>query len=246
MQRHGGLAGARAAGDDQRAVVGRAHRLVLLALDGRDDVAHLAGALAADRGQERAVPDDDHALERVLGRGVEQLVVDADDGRAPGADRPAAYDALRVGGRGAVEGSGGGGAPVDDDRVLGVGAQPHPADVVHGPVAVVEPPEHQPLAGLVQVGPPVGRGLRADVALVHRLGGLAGRPHALGLADERLRAQHLQPRQRPVQDRLLASHLAREVGGGVGGGHRDSLPSPPRGGRPTPGHRSRDSPATAG
>jgi hypothetical protein len=170
-----------------------------------------------------------------LGGGVQQLVVDADDPVATGGDAPAAYDALRVGRGGPVEGGSRRRPPVHDDRVLLRGAQPHPADVVDRAVVAVQPAEDQALAGRVQVGPPVGRGLRADVALVDRLRGLAGRPHALGLALQRLRTQHLQPGQRAVQHVLLARQLAVQLGaqrgarGGPGGragvdGHRDILP----------------------
>jgi hypothetical protein len=88
VQGHGRLAGARPAGDHQAPSSGRAHRLVLLALDGGDDVAHLAGALAADGRQEGAVADDDDARRARPRRGVQQLVVDADDPVATGGHAP--------------------------------------------------------------------------------------------------------------------------------------------------------------
>ena len=55
MQRHHGLAGARAALHHQDAGLRAADDLVLLGLDGGDDVAELAGAAAFERGQQGAV-----------------------------------------------------------------------------------------------------------------------------------------------------------------------------------------------
>ena len=120
VQRDRGLARAGPARDDQRAVVGRADGEVLLALDRRDDVAHLRPALAGDRGEERAVADDG-AVE--LGVGVEQLVLHPDDLRGADGDGAAAHHAERVGRRRPVERRRRGSPPVDDDRLLVRGAQ---------------------------------------------------------------------------------------------------------------------------
>ncbi len=242
MQRDSGLAGAGAAGDDERAVVGRAHRLVLLALDGRDDVAHVPAALAGQRRHERAVADDHRALEGVGGVGVEKLVVDADHLRPPGADGAPPHDALGVGRGRAVEGRSGRRAPVDDDRLLAVGAQPQPADVVHRPLVQVEPAEHQPLAGGVQVDPAGGGRQRRDVALVDRLRRTGRRAQALALAPLGLAAQLGEPGGGPVQHLLLPGQLPPERVGvaarrrcDVGDRrcgvpvHRDSLPARARG-----------------
>ncbi len=211
MQGDRGLAGAGAAGDDEGAVVGGAHGGVLLGLDRGDDVAHVAGALAADGGQEGAVADDDRAGQPVDAGGVEQLVVEADDRGAAAADRAPPDDAERGGRRRPVERGGGRGAPVDDDRLLLLGAQPEPAQVQDLPVGVVEAPEHEPLAGEVEVGAAGRGGQRLHVALVQRLRGLAlvGRLR-LALASEGDRAQLLEPGVGARDVLLLARDLRGE------------------------------------
>ena len=55
VQRHGGLAGAGTALDDQRTRQVAADHPVLLGLDGRDDVAHPPGAVGADGGHQGAL-----------------------------------------------------------------------------------------------------------------------------------------------------------------------------------------------
>ena len=55
VQRHRGLAGARAALHDEHAGQPGADHLVLLGLDGLDDVAHPAGAVGGQRGQQRGL-----------------------------------------------------------------------------------------------------------------------------------------------------------------------------------------------
>ena len=57
VQRNRGLAGARPALDDQHAVHRAADDLVLLALDRGDDVVHATGAVALERGEQRAGAD---------------------------------------------------------------------------------------------------------------------------------------------------------------------------------------------
>ncbi len=56
MQGDGGLAGAGPALDDEDAVERGADDAVLLALDGRDDVGHPAGALRGQGRHQRALP----------------------------------------------------------------------------------------------------------------------------------------------------------------------------------------------
>ena len=75
VQRDCGLAGAGPARDDEHAGDVGADRLVLLGLDRRDDVAHAAGAVALERGEQRAFARD---LEPGLARRplVEHLVVE--------------------------------------------------------------------------------------------------------------------------------------------------------------------------
>ena len=75
MQRHDGLAGAGAALDDEHAVLRRADDLVLLALDGGDDVAERAGAATLERREQRRVAHAAPPGPVVAGRAVEALVV---------------------------------------------------------------------------------------------------------------------------------------------------------------------------
>ena len=126
MQGDDGLAGARAAGDLGDATGGGPDRLVLVALDGGDDVAHLGATAAGQGGEQGAVADDDEVVGRL---GDHEVVLDADDVGALAAQHPAAQDAHRLDGGGAVEGSGGGRAPVDDERLVVVVAHAEPADV---------------------------------------------------------------------------------------------------------------------
>ena len=82
VQRDRGLAGAGTTADDEDAGEVRADRFVLLGLDGGDDVAHAAGALLVERGEQRALPHHREAR-RLGGLGVEHLVVEADRARRP-------------------------------------------------------------------------------------------------------------------------------------------------------------------
>ena len=77
VQGHDGLAGAGAAGDDRDAGVVGADRLVLLGLDGGDDVLHAGAARPRQRRHERALADDGQVVD--VGFGVQQVVLDADD-----------------------------------------------------------------------------------------------------------------------------------------------------------------------
>ncbi len=120
-----GLAGAGAAGDLGDAARGGPDRLVLVALDRRDDVAHLAAAAAGQRGDECSVADDDDVVGRL---GDHEVVLGADD-LAPGS--AARVGAGRPSGRRGWRGRrhGGGGAPVDDERLVVVVAHAEAADV---------------------------------------------------------------------------------------------------------------------
>ena len=136
MQRDDRLAGPWATGDLGDALGGGADRFVLVLLDRRDDVAHLAAAAAGQRSEEGAVADDDEVGGRL---GDHEVVLDPDDSRATALQHPAPDHAVRVGRSGPVEGRGRGGPPVDDERlVLGV-TNPEPADVPHLAVVLAVP-----------------------------------------------------------------------------------------------------------
>ena len=105
MQGDGGLAGAGAALDLGDGGGGGADDQVLLGLDGGDDVPHGVAAGLAERGHQGAVADDGQLVAvEVRGQlGAHQVVLDAEDLAALGADDPAAHDPARVDRGGAVE-----------------------------------------------------------------------------------------------------------------------------------------------
>ena len=138
VQGHRRLAGAGAALDHQDAGQGRADDLVLLALDGGHDVAHVAGpGLARGRpagrpGPPRASPSVHQAgavrprpvrsptstsAGPVAGAG-EVLVLDPDDRAAPDGQVATAGQALGIEPGGPVEGLGHRGPPVHDQRLV--------------------------------------------------------------------------------------------------------------------------------
>jgi hypothetical protein len=209
VQGDGGLAGARAALDDEHAPVRRPDDLVLLGLDGLHDVAHPAGARGVERGEQHRVAG------RVLVAGaggvaeVEDLVVQGGDPAALGTDVPAAAQAERGVPGGQVEGAGDVGAPVDEDRgaVGVVGAQPDAADVVGGARRQVDPAEAQRAVDSVQRGQQPGALGDQDVPFEAGLhGGVAPgervRDPGLGVP-----AQGVHARVQVVDEFLLVPHF---------------------------------------
>ena len=200
-------------------------RLVLVALDGGDDVAHLPAAAAGQGGDQGAVAEHDDVVGRL---GHHQVVLGADDGGALAAQHPAAQHAHRVDRGGAVEGGGRGRAPVDDERLVVVVAHPEPADVAHLAlvggrllVAEVEPAEDQALVLLVDHRAAPGGGVDEGVALeepghllvadVTGAGGAAAR-HPVGLDVGGATAGLLELGVDPVDVGLLERQLAGDVG----------------------------------
>ena len=154
VQCHRGLAGAGAALDDEHPAQRGADDFVLLALDGADDVAHVARPCLAQRGQQRTGTAEDEAVgeqalaagvavvsrravggRRRCGRlpgGVDEVLVLEPDHLAPAHGQVAAPgQALGVEAGGPVEGLGHRGAPVDDERLV-VGARDGQAPDVEG------------------------------------------------------------------------------------------------------------------
>ncbi len=217
VQRDGGLAGARSAAHDEHAGQVGADRLVLLGLDRGDDVAHAAGAMAIERGEQRALAGDGEA--RGLRRlGVEHLVVERGDVTATASDEVAApHHVHRLDGRRPVERFGDRSAPVDDERVvLGV-VDREAADVPRGRFRrvrfQVEAPEQQGGLADVELGEAAGGDLVGDVALEPGLVGAAGAhlrvgaAHALGCG-----AHHLEPGVRSIDVRLFFRDLVAQLG----------------------------------
>ena len=189
VQRDGRLAGAGTTGDDEHTRDRRADRLVLLGLDGRDDVAHPSRARTLERGEQRALADDRQV--RLVGCvAVEDLVVEADD-HAPlpgtGEEVAPAHDVHRLDRGRAVEGLGDRCAPVDDDRVALLVGDGDAPDVVGAgrlavavPVAQVEPPEAERQVADVERGEAPAREVLGHVPLETGLVGAA--PPHLGVA----------------------------------------------------------------
>jgi hypothetical protein len=173
VQADGRLAGPRAALDAERLAQRRPDQVVLLGLDGGDDVAHRADARPFDLG-------DQHTVGGGPGLGlvqqVEDLVLDRGQGASPVAEPAPDQDAVAPGRAGPVERVGEPGPPVDDHRVALLVAHVAAAHVEPrlgrvGPGVVVQPPEEQPGPAVVaQGGDPL-----AEPPL-HRLGGIGVGP----------------------------------------------------------------------
>ncbi len=148
MQGHRGLAGARPTGDLGDPTGWRPDRLVLLALDGGEDVAHGRAPGPGHAGQQRALTDHPDVLRHV--GGDQQVVIDVHNGLTGAADHPSADHPHGFVRGGLVERRGGRRAPVHHQRVeLGV-ADAQPPHVDGLAADQVEPPEHQPLGLGVQ------------------------------------------------------------------------------------------------
>ena len=142
VQRDSRLAGAGAALDDQKALVGRANDAVLLRLDGGDDITHSAVAGLAE-----GVHEGTLALKFEPGRagGIQQLVFETCDASVTGGNVAAAHDTVRLGGGGLVEGACGGGAPVNEQGSAVLVGQGESAHVAGRMVGHVEAAKHQTL-----------------------------------------------------------------------------------------------------
>jgi len=136
---------------------------VLLGLDGGDDVAHPGAAGALQCGQQGALADHH---EVGAARLVEQIVFDSDDLVIAAAQYPAAGDPHRIGGGCAIEGLGGGCAPVDHQRLVVVVAHAEASDVALVLVVdEVQAPEDQAFVFGIQDGEPFGGLVGEGVAL---------------------------------------------------------------------------------
>ena len=184
MERDRRLAGPRSALDDQQAAQGGSDDLVLLALDGGDDVGHLAGARPVQSREQGRRAADGHVTDQELTRGgtvagrgavaaeaalralhdpgrAEALVLDADHLTPVEGEVPTEDEALRVASGRPVEGLGDRRAPVDDQRlVVGVvdGDTSDMEDLGRGPVGTVG--RAVPVGGRRQRARTFGRSVR--------------------------------------------------------------------------------------
>ena len=190
VEGHGGLPGARAALDHQHTAQRGPDDLVLLGLDGGDDVGHPARARPVERGQQcRRPPDGEVAQDELaavgpLGVGPlapvlvgaggtgcpEPLVLDPDDPAALEGQVAPEHQALGIATGGPVEGLGDGGTPVHHQGVVVGAVDGQPADVEGlgvraGPVGRTRW-RCRRLVVPDPVDPPEGQGLVPDVQLL--------------------------------------------------------------------------------
>ena len=137
-----GLARARTALHREHSGKRRADHLVLLHLDGRDDVEHLAGARPLELGEQRvaATEPDLTRLDRVV---VEHVVGKRDQLMVLDHQLATANEAHRVAGTGAVERLRDRRAPLDHHFGARFGFDVAPSDVPAVAVVLVDPPEQQ-------------------------------------------------------------------------------------------------------
>ena len=196
-------------------------RLVLLALDGRDDVVHVVVTGPAQRRHERAAADRRQG-QPLGGLSVEHLVVDVEHPVAARGDDPAPGDPLRPPLGCGVERGGGGRPPVDDEHVAVGGADADPADPQLLTLGRVQPAEHQPVGLQLEHPQPLADAVDHHVALVDRARVvLVDRDQLLVPYDGRLAAQLVDPRGHDVDVRLLDGDLTVAFRGPLGRRRQD-------------------------
>ena len=211
MQGDRRLAGARTAADQRRARRGCADGAVLLMLDGGHDVPHHGGRAPGQRGQQRAVADHPHALGHRAG--LQQVVLDRDDGRPAAADHPATHDAHPGLRRGLVERRRGRRAPVHHQRLEPLVPQTEPADVPGDAAVEVEPAEDQAVVLAVQCTESASRLEDHHVPLVQAtLVAHRGPGMAVGADRGRVRLDGLQPGVHAIDVPLLPREFKADVG----------------------------------
>ncbi len=208
MQRDRGLAGARTALDDEDTAEVRPDDLVLLGLDGLDDVAHAAGPARGQRGEQGALAAQGGQLLGGQRVEVEDVVLDVEEAPAAGAQVPAAYDAAGVGRGRPVERLGDRGPPVDEKRVVPLVGEPEPADVVPLAGRHVQPAEREPGLHGVELGQPVLVQGGEGVPLAAVLGSARGAaPSYLRQAGPGLVPERVEPVVEPGEMGLLPLEL---------------------------------------
>ena len=166
------LAGSRPALDDERALDVARDQLVLVRRDRRDDLAHLADALARDVLDDRLGEVILACRQGIPGRhggpgaaGHERLVDEAEHAAILDVEPPAARQPVRIARRRRVERLGGRRPPVDREQLVVRAPDGMAADVERVAVLRVDAPEVQGPAGL---------GVDADPLAPHLLERLVG------------------------------------------------------------------------
>ena len=201
VQRHHRLPGARAAFDHQNPGVIEPDDLVLLGLDGRDDVAHALPARCVDRRQQRRIP-------ALIGTGsAEDLVGEIDDPPSEGVELPTPTHVLRGRGGGHIERARRRCPPIEQQWfVLVVRIEDADAADVQTLVChAVQPAETQSAVGDVQPRDLFGQCAHRDVAChecaaVHTVDGTA---HRGAVPVLHARAFSVEPHVEPIHVALL-------------------------------------------
>ncbi len=154
VEADGRLARARTALDGEQLAEWGTDDLVLLGLNGGDDVEHLPGAGSLELGQERVATTQPGAAGVVL-PAAEEVVGHGDDRAAVHHDLAASGEPQRILGTGAVEGDRHRGPPVHDDGVGAGVLDVATADVPGRALVLVDAPEEEgPGAVRQEVDPP--------------------------------------------------------------------------------------------
>src|SRR5215216_2548450 len=127
--------------DHREALVRRSDRLILLSLNGGDDVPHRVVTSPRKCCQQRALSDDHQLVVGALS--VEEIVFNPDHPSAPAVQNPTADHLHRVTWGGSVERFGGRCPPVDDKGLVVGVAYTDPTDIAHFAVSPVQPAEDQ-------------------------------------------------------------------------------------------------------
>ena len=142
MEPHGGLAGAGSPLDGQELLQGRPDDLVLLGLNGGDDVEHLAGPRPLELRQE-GVTTPQSGGRSIVPEVAEEVVGHRNHGSTINHDLAPTGQPQGVLGAGSVEGHSHRGPPVDDDRIRVGVFHVTPADAPGRTVLFVDPPEEE-------------------------------------------------------------------------------------------------------
>ena len=185
VQGDDGLAGARAAVDDERAAGSRADDGVLVGLDGAEHVAHPGRPVAAEAGDERRLVVERGGVP-VEPVGGEHLVPVVGDPAAGPAVPAAARQAHRVGVRRAEERLGRGGAPVEQQPAARAVGEAEPSDVDRlGVVRADDVAEAEVEAEAAQRAQAGGQPVDLQVAVQRLLADAAGRPRSASRRSDR-------------------------------------------------------------
>ena len=227
-----GLPGTGSSLHRQQLPQGRPDDLVLLGLNGGDDVEHLAGASPLELGQQGVAATQPGGAGHVAGV-AEEVVGHGHDRATIDHDLATAGQSQSVFGAGSVEGNGYRGPPVDDDGVRTDVLDMATTDAPGGPVLLVDAPEEQRSWAVRQQGDPPRQ--RGDVVQVRAAGGNQVLQKPLGSLPHRP-----QRSQRMIEGGLLGGHLG--VGRGSGRAHDGPFSAKTR--AKAPAQKSPDIPGT--